>query len=152
MFQKIAYFATEVGIPTGLSYEQSSYGPYAASLKRRVGQLVNNGLVIEDRLGQMFMVKVGPTFHDAKRAYQGELEAYDRDLEDVADLFARMNTNQAEVAATVHFAAKVLRDRTGEVPSESDVLAYAEDWKVRRRPPIGRLEFASAIRNLAALG
>src|SRR5438128_8196373 len=26
-FQKIAYFATEVGIPTGLTYERDSYGP-----------------------------------------------------------------------------------------------------------------------------
>jgi len=28
-FQKVAYFATEAGIPTGLSYRRGSYGPYA---------------------------------------------------------------------------------------------------------------------------
>jgi O-acetyl-ADP-ribose deacetylase (regulator of RNase III) len=32
-FQKVAYFATEVGIPTGLSYRQGSYGPYAPEVK-----------------------------------------------------------------------------------------------------------------------
>ncbi len=43
-FQKVAYFATEVGIPTGLSYRQGSYGPYAPGVKSLLSRLINNGL------------------------------------------------------------------------------------------------------------
>lgn len=40
-FQKIAYFATVSGIPTGLKYQRGSYGPYAPTLKERITVLVN---------------------------------------------------------------------------------------------------------------
>lgn len=35
-FQKIAYFATAAGIPTGLEFERGSYGPFARGLKGRI--------------------------------------------------------------------------------------------------------------------
>ncbi len=152
MFQKIAYFATEAGVPTGLSYTKGSYGPYSESLKSRLAQLVNNGLVTEERFGRMLTVKTGPTFADAERGYAEELQSFDEAADRIADLFARMNTDQAEVAATVHFSAKVLRAQLGRVPTEMEILSSAEEWKVGRRPPIDRGEFASAIRNLASLG
>jgi hypothetical protein len=41
-FQKIAYFASEQGIPTGLHYRRDSYGPFAADLKPLVSRLVNH--------------------------------------------------------------------------------------------------------------
>src|SRR5437867_9650496 len=59
-FQKIAYFATESGIPTNLEYRRGSYGPYAEGVAPLVTKLVNNGLIVEQRLGKMFAVKVGP--------------------------------------------------------------------------------------------
>ncbi len=44
-FQKIAYFATENGLPTGLHHEKSYYGPFAPELKPVISRLVNNGLL-----------------------------------------------------------------------------------------------------------
>src|SRR5262245_30938499 len=35
-FQKLAYFGTQCGIRTGLSYRRGSFGPYAPELKRRI--------------------------------------------------------------------------------------------------------------------
>lgn len=151
-FQKIAYFATESGIPTGLTYHRGSFGPYAEELKGVVARLVNNALIREERAGRMFAVKVGATLTDARRAYQHELTSWHPIIEKLADLFMRMDTAEAEVAATVHFAAKSLAGSRREKPSESDVLAEVMKWKQKRRPPLNEADVAVAIRHLSMLG
>ncbi|MBI3609804.1 MAG: macro domain-containing protein [Nitrospirae bacterium] len=151
-FQKIAYFATESGIPTGLQYQRGSFGPYAPTLKSLVTKLVNNGLICEKRHGQMFSVKVGPTFEDAHKAYEDDLAQWRTTIDKLADLFMRMHTKQAELAATVHFAASSLIQQGQEKPSEMDVLNEVMKWKQKRRPPLNKDEVALAIRNLSMLG
>ncbi|MBM3943525.1 MAG: Appr-1-p processing protein [SAR202 cluster bacterium] len=150
-FQKMAYFATESGLPTGLTFSRGSYGPYALSLKSRVTQLVNNGLILEERLGPMFEVKPGPTFEDAQRAYQADIKQFDPVIDRVADLFLRVQTRQAEVAATVHFAAATLAKQLDRRPFEQEVLAHVREWKQGRRPPLDESEIATTVRNLAVL-
>ena len=151
-FQKIAYFATESGIPTGLRYSRGSYGPFCGELKGVITRLVNNGLVREDPLGRMFAVRPGPTFDDARRTFQTDLARWEPVLEKIADLFLRMQTQQAEVAATVHFAARALQRRTGRQPAELDVLGEVRQWKQKRRPPLDDTEVARSIRNMNLLG
>jgi hypothetical protein len=75
-------------------------------------------------------------------------------IEKVTDLFMRMDTNQAELTATVLYSARHLARPTasgGEV-SEKDVLHAVFDWKRRRKPPLEFTDVAFTIRNLAALG
>lgn len=151
-FQKIAYFATEVGIPTGLTYSRGSYGPYSPDLKKLIARLVNNGLIEEEQFGRMFVVKVGPTFEDAERAYHHELERWKGSLSKIADLFMRMRTDQAEIAATVHFAYQSLLRNVKRKPSEIEILSEVMTWKQRRRPPLSKEEVSLAIRNLGMLG
>jgi O-acetyl-ADP-ribose deacetylase (regulator of RNase III)/uncharacterized protein YwgA len=151
-FQKIAYFATEQGLPTGLQHEKSYYGPFAPGLKAVISKLVNNGLLQERPQGRMIAIGPGPTFADALEAYQDELARWEPIIDRVADLFLRMRTEQAEVAATVHYAARALAQRAPDQPSERDVLAEVMDWKQRRRPPLSDAEVARAIRNLNLLG
>ena len=150
-FQKIAYFATESGIPTGLEYKRGSFGPYAADLKRQITGLVNNGLIREERLGRMFAVRTGPTFEDAWRAYAEQVEHWRKAIDKITDLFMRMNTQQAEVAATVHFAAVELKQAGRPKPSESEILGQVMQWKQKRRPPLDEKEVALTIRNLNML-
>ncbi len=150
-FQKIAYFATESGVPTGLQYRRGSFGPYAADVKRQVTALVNNGLIYEERLGRMFAVRVGRTFEDARRAYADQLTPWRDTLTKIVDLFMRMNTPQAEIAATVHFAAKEIKQRRKEETNEADILREVMQWKQHRRPPLEEKEVALAIRNLNML-
>jgi O-acetyl-ADP-ribose deacetylase (regulator of RNase III) len=64
IFQKIAYIATEEGLPTDLKYQKGSYGPFSQQIKAVIGRLINNGLIGEERLGRMLSVKVGPTFEE----------------------------------------------------------------------------------------
>lgn len=150
-FQKIAYFATESGIPTGLRYQRGNYGPYAADLKRHIAAMVNNGLIREERLGRMFAVRTGETFDDAHHAYAEQLRQWHDAIEKITDLFMRMNTQQAEVAATVHFATGELKHAGKAKPSESEVLQQVLGWKQNRRPPLSPKQVALTIRKLNML-
>jgi hypothetical protein len=63
-----------------------------------------------------------------------------------------MNTNDAEIAATVHFAANRLREDRQIKPTEAEILDYVLQWKIRRRPPLNNDDVALAIRRLNVLG
>ncbi|MCH8097515.1 MAG: macro domain-containing protein [Proteobacteria bacterium] len=151
-FQKIAYFATSSGLPTGFTYERGSYGPFAPGLKAVITDLVNQGLIQEEKLGRMFRVKPGLTFADTRRLCENELAQWAAVIDHVVDLFLRMQTRDAEIAATVHFAAKSLAERTHTKPSEVAVVDEVMQWKQKRRPPLNRNEVADATRYLNVLG
>jgi uncharacterized protein YwgA/O-acetyl-ADP-ribose deacetylase (regulator of RNase III) len=150
--QKLAYFLTAEGVPTGIQHIRGSYGPYSSGIKRITAQLINNGLLVENRSRRMFVASVGPTYADARKAYASAIEDWDESINRVTDLFARLRTDQTEIAATIHFVANELNERRGRKPSESEVLDSVMRWKARRRPPLDREEVAAAIRNLAILG
>jgi uncharacterized protein YwgA/O-acetyl-ADP-ribose deacetylase (regulator of RNase III) len=151
-FQKLAYFATEAGIPTGLSYRRGSYGPYAPDVKQLLSKLINNGLLVEQKRDQMLATTVGPTYADAKRSYEAFLTQWESQIAKVVDLVVRMSTDDAEIAATVHFAASRLREDQGRQPTETEILNYVKQWKLRRRPPLNDTDVALAIRRLNVLG
>jgi len=151
-FQKIAYFATQIGIPTGLEYRRGSFGPYSPVLKAIETKLVNNGLIREERLGRMLGVRVGSTYEDARRAYAEDLAKWDVKIDRIADLVLRMPTKDAEMAATVHFAYQSLGEMSQKVPTEREVLDEIMKWKQKRRPPLRRDEVAKMIRSLNMLG
>lgn len=151
-FQKITYFSTLMGLKTGLEFRRSSFGPFSPQLKSKLTKLVNNGLITEERFGSMFMIKVGRTFEDAKETYKKEIESAEPIIEKLTDLFCRLNTKHAEIAATVHFARKTMKIESDAKPTEEDVLNEVIHWKQRHRPPYDILECAKSIRNLAVLG
>lgn len=151
-FQKLAYFATEAGIPTGLAYRRGSYGPYAPEVKHILSSLINNGLIVERKRGRMLATQVGPTYADARRGYDSFLTQWTSQIARVVDLVVRMDTDAAEVAATVHFAANRLREEKDRQPTESEILNYVKQWKIRRRPPLEENDVALAIRRLNVLG
>jgi O-acetyl-ADP-ribose deacetylase (regulator of RNase III) len=155
-FQKLAYFATQAGIPIGLEYRRGSYGPFSQGLKRLQSKLINNGLVTEERLGRMFELRTGPTYEDAVEQYRGQLEAWRPAIERVADLFLRVDTKSAEVLASAHYVAHQLtarsRSRGEPIPTEQDAVDGVLAWKMRRQPPLSSDEVASAVRGLNVLG
>ncbi|MGH8933129.1 MAG: type II toxin-antitoxin system antitoxin DNA ADP-ribosyl glycohydrolase DarG [Egibacteraceae bacterium] len=155
-FQKLAYFATQAGIPTGLEYRRGSYGPFSDQLKRLQTRLVNNGLIAERRLGKMFEVHTGPTYEDAVERYRTQIEEWRPVVERVADLLLRADTARAEVLASAHYAAAHLvarnRSRGAGTPTEQDAVDEVLAWKVHRKPPLDRDEVAAAVRGLNLLG
>lgn len=151
IFQKIAYVATRQGLPTGFVYQKGSFGPFSKELKNAESKLVNNNLLQEERLGKMFMVKVGPNFERVKKNYEPLLAQWGDIIEKTTDLFMRMNTEQAEIVSTVMYSADMLRNAVKTSPKETDVLESVIQWKQKRRPPLSESAIASTIRNLAIL-
>lgn len=156
MFQKIAYFATELGLPTNLEYSKSSFGPFASGVRPMQARLMANGLLRETPIGngRMYAVDVGPAYATAVDAYRAELAEWNEIIDHVADLFMRFDVTQAEIAATVHFAATRLVKPAGRGrrASELQVLRAVKEWKLRRKPPLKDGAIARMIRNLNLLG
>jgi uncharacterized protein YwgA/O-acetyl-ADP-ribose deacetylase (regulator of RNase III) len=152
MFQKLVYFATQAGIPTGLQYEAASYGPYAADLKRMLARLQNNGLAVERQRGNMFEVRVGPSYRDAVTQFRDRMEAWRPAVERTVDLMSRMNTQTAEIAASVDFTTSSLQQRYGRRPRAREVVDAVEKWKIRRKPPVLRESIVEALVVLALRG
>jgi O-acetyl-ADP-ribose deacetylase (regulator of RNase III)/uncharacterized protein YwgA len=151
IFQKIAYVATNEGLPTRLSYRRGSFGPFSQELKNVEAKLINNGLLQEERQGKMFMVKVGPNFHRVRQKYAQAFDRWVNVVDKTADLFMRVNTDQAEVIASVLFAAHELGKDRETPPTEIEVLQAVMQWKQKRRPPLDETTVASTIRNLGML-
>jgi uncharacterized protein YwgA len=148
----MAYFATRAGIPTNLSFHRGSYGPFSNDVKPMVTRLVNNGLLREERVGQMLRVRPGTTYSDAIAAYRESLRDWEPLIDRVADLFMRMNTQRAEIAATVDFVARDLSAEMKRTPAETEVLEGVVQWKQRRRPPLDKNDVAEEIRALNLMG
>lgn len=152
MLQKIAYFATVGGLPTGLRFEAASYGPFAPGLKREIARLQANGLVREERRGQMFEVLVGPTFAAASTQAHDSIIKWRGIIERVSNLFAHFDTHQAEVAATVHYAAMDLRTTLNRVPFAREVIDAVANWKSKRNPPFKPRTVGQTLVSLATQG
>ncbi|GAB6267643.1 MAG: hypothetical protein STSR0002_03830 [Smithella sp.] len=148
IFQKIAYVATDLGIPTELKYEKSSYGPYSSMLDNVKKRLSNAGLIQEERLGQMFQIVPGPAYEKDRMKYEDNFKQWDAMIDKTVDLFLRLDTQKAEIVATVLFTEKAIKKND---LSEKDVLDEVMKWKQKRRPPLNQEEVAETVRNLGML-
>jgi hypothetical protein len=97
----------------------------------------------------MFEVVVGPTFTAASMQAQDFLTRWWTVIERVSSLFARFDTRQAEIAATVHYATIELQVRLGRAPFASEVITAVEQWTTRRKPPVKQDKISQAIVSLA---
>ena len=149
IFQKIAYVATVQGLPTGLTHIRSSYGPYCQELDEVKKRLSNAGLIQEQKSGSMFRVLSGLAYEKEREKYKEDIQKWDSLINKTVDLFLRLNTNQAEIVATVLFVERELIHKP-EI-TEKDVLNEVMKWKQRRVPPLNEKEVAAAIRNLGIL-
>lgn len=150
IFQKIAYVATVMGLPTGLTHMRSSYGPYCRELDEVKKRLSNAGLIQEEKSGSMFRVLQGLAYEKDRNKYIEDIKKWSSLIDKTVDLFLRLNTNQAEVVATVLFVEKELNSNKKDI-TEKDVLNEVMKWKQKRRPPLDEKEVASVIRNLGIL-
>ncbi len=138
-------------MPTGFVYKRGSFGPFSPELKNAETKLINNNLLQEKRLGKMFVVETGPNFERVRKDFKPSLEKWQPIIEKTTDLFMRVNTDKAEVIATVMFAADELKRARASVPDEMEVLNAVLQWKQKRRPQLDETVVASTIRNLGML-
>lgn len=155
IFQKICYILTKQGVDTGFQFERNSYGPFADEVKEAISVLANNNWVMEQQLGRMTALRVGPEYAKARVKLAEEIKPFRRKIEKTVDLFSRIkNTDQAEEVATVIYAVQNLKQqRDPDQVSESDLFHYILDWKkLWKKDEAKKESLAEAIRNLEMLG
>jgi uncharacterized protein YwgA len=153
IFQKIAYLATEEGIPTELDFVRRAFGPHSGDAMKVMTRLLNNGLIEERRKGKLLEVIPGPTYDEARQAYAGYLAKWESKINRIADLVMRtqMNTKTAEIVASIIYAARRLEEIESGPPKEVEVFNAVMEWKRNRRPPIDESKVAYMLRFLAGL-
>ncbi len=151
IFNKISYFVTALQLPTNFQFQEGSFGPFSPDIKRAMTLLANNGLIIEEKKSQMFKINVGPNYDKVREKNKEGILKYSDVIDKTVDLFARMNTQQAEITTTVFFSTEeVKKQRKNMDITECDVFDYVLEWKKRRKPPYDKNQLASAIRHLAS--
>lgn len=152
MLQKLVYFATVAGLPTGLEFQRGSYGPFSPDLKAAVGRLQNNGILTEHERGRMIEIRTSSALDDARTSYADQLAKWSDLIDQLVDLVARFDTTHAEIAATVHYAAQDLHNQLDRTPTVAEVVDYVEDWKRRRSPRLERTDILRAVVSLGTRG
>ncbi len=152
LFQKLAYFVGALGLPTGTNFLRGAYGPFSRDVKRLAVKLINNGLLVEQRGREGFAYKPGPSFETFKASVAEELQHHEKTITQITDLFSRLDTRKAELAAAVHFVAKELSDKLGSLPSVDSVVEEIRNWKARRRQPFPTGMIANCVLYMAAAG
>lgn len=150
-FQKIAYLLTELGIETGLSFRQGTYGPYSENLKELIHIFSNSNLIKEEKLGKMTNLIVNDEFEHFRKRYSKILETNKHKILKTADLFERVKTtDKAEEVTSIIYSLQKLKNDQEEV-SDLDVLKSLLEWKKRWNTEEKRVSLVVSIRNLAIL-
>lgn len=149
--EKIAYFATKAGLPTGLTFEKRPDGPNAERSKRMFIALIDDGLIEERKSGRMFITTPGPALRDAEKRFSPELSRWESTVERVVDLFLRLpSARVAGSVAAVHYIANQLgglEHNRGRTITASEIAERVKRWK----PHLRDEEISGAIQTLAYL-
>jgi len=148
LLQKAAYFATIDGVPTGLTFDAQSYGPFAPTLKQVTSKLVNNGVLAEERDGRAINVRPGRSYADAERIFASRSIPWVTSIDRVAELLGGRSIREAEVLATVLYAWRAAEAIEGTPPAPHTVFEFTEEWKKRRNPPLRAEELEDALQIL----
>jgi uncharacterized protein YwgA len=153
IFQKICYVLTEMGVPTGFDFGKGSYGPFSDDIKRALRDFANRNWLIEQQLGRMMALRVGPQYEEDRSKFQEQIRQHEKKVAKVVDLFSRIkNTEQAEEVFTVLYASRQLKQADPEREiTEEELLAFILDWKKSWNTEEKRAAVSSAIRNLVIL-
>ena len=154
IFQKICYVVTEMGVATGFHFAKGSYGPFADEVKLALHEFANRNWLLEENLGRMVALHVGPQYEQDRNKFRQELQRHERKIAKAVDLFSRIkSTDQAEEVMTVLFASRQLKQaHPNEEVAEQQLYDYILEWKKSWRTEEKERAVASTIRNLVLLG
>jgi O-acetyl-ADP-ribose deacetylase (regulator of RNase III)/uncharacterized protein YwgA len=154
IFQKICYVVTEMGVPTGFTFDKGSYGPFSGDVKLALHELANRGWLQEAPLGKMVALTVSSQYEEDRKKFVPQIEAHGKKVMKTVDLFSRVkSTEQAEEMLTVLFASRQLKKSRGnDKIAEQELLDFILKWKKSWQTDEKKRAVASAIRNLVILG
>lgn len=143
--KNIIYFATELGLPTDLKYQRSFTGLHAPFVELKIISLLNNGLLQEEQLGKISIVRSGEVFSNIRFVFP---ETWISIIDKLADFFSSLDAEDADIAAEVLFTFK---HAVVDKPTEVELLekSWEEIGKGKNPPP--KEKVASMVRALNML-
>lgn len=151
IFQKICYIMTELGVETGFTFKQGSYGPFSHDVKSAIRYFANSNLIQEKQLGKMTALHVDKAYENYSAKYSSTIKARKEPIRKTVDLFTRIkNSDQAEEVTTVLFASRKIKTEKEQV-TEQELFDYILAWKKSWNEESKRNSIASTIRNLEML-
>lgn len=141
-FQKIFYFLTEQGIPTGLEYQLYHYGPYSATLDNKTAIMQKDGAVKVLQIGNRYDITVGEMTD--KMIEDVNLNKYKDKINRILKSLPLDNPLKLELLSTTHYAALVQR----EIYESDNVNLIVEEVISIKRDKFAEKEVEDAYRYL----
>lgn len=154
IFSKICFFATAMGLPTGLNFRMGRFGLESDELGAAARRMLNSGITSESRKGNLIEVAPGENLLGMISKHMELIEKWSGLIERVADLFLRISdSTQAELYAELYKTQYDLLNSNGKNNvTEMDLFRLAREISGRRKSGAGDTEIASAIRGLGTIG
>lgn len=111
--QKLAYFLQESeGVPLGYRFKMHHYGPYAEALETDLARLRLAGQVhvTPDSSGYGFQITIDASAPDEE--WRGSVAPFNAKVSQILEDFGQWPITKLELAATIHFVERLLRNAT----------------------------------------
>ncbi|MBC2579860.1 hypothetical protein [Clostridium sp. DJ247] len=122
-FQKIFYFLTEQGIPTGLDYTLYHYGPYSATLDHKIRFIEEHGAIKVLKIGNRYDITIGEMTNQL--ANDKYINEYKKKIDAILDILPLDNPLKLELLSTTHYAVLLQK----EIYDSNDVNLIVEEVK-----------------------
>lgn len=111
--QKLTYFLQEsASVPLGYRFKMHHYGPFAEALETDLARLRLAGQVhvSPDPSGYGFQIAADASIPDEE--WRGSVEPFSTEVTQVLEVFGQWPIAKLELAATIHFVERLLRNAT----------------------------------------
>jgi len=128
ILQKLCYFAKAAGVPIPFRFDIYHYGPFSQEVFETVDDLILDGVIADespDRSQSSYTTGVNCDL--LLRTFQGELDSYKRQLENVAETFSLLDPSSMELVSTIHY---IHASWFTGVPRKEEVVNAV--WEIKR--------------------
>lgn len=141
-FQKIFYFLTCQGVPTGLNYTLYHYGPYSADLDHQTDIMQELGAIKVEKLGNRFDITSSKqTSIFAKNEYVG---SYKTIIDNTLKILPIGNPLLLELLSTTHYTAAIQK----EIYNKSDIDSIIYEVKLIKGDKFAEKQIIDAYKYL----
>lgn len=151
VFRHMAITASILGVPTELDIKRSRTGPTAGGWENLFRRVSANGIIEKVALKRGLGIRVGPTFLDARKAYDEQTRLYASLVMKIADAFSTLKSSQARLASLLVASESEAIARGGPTTFES-LAGAALSWARSTDRSQSEAEIIEVLKCLAQAG
>lgn len=114
--QKLAYFATVLGVPIPCSFGIYTYGPYSDTITFSIESLLADEVLVDRSTNPKYSnYRTGRNSAELLNAYAVDVTPFNEDINKVVDALGEFEPTELELIATLHFVARRQKQRSGKL-------------------------------------